>query len=1233
MTAEKHESADSGSLDRASEVFFAVRELDPAAQDEAITRMCGGDRDLESLVRLLLRGDKAPLPVESLAENIRAAQATRSIGSGTGGQGSIGTTPSIIGHYKIMERLGEGGFGIVYLAEQERPVRRRVALKIIKLGMDTKQVVARFEAERQALAMMDHPSIAKVFDAGATETGRPYFVMELVRGLPITEYCDLKKLSIRERLDLLAQVCDALQHAHQKGVIHRDIKPSNVLVTEAADRAAPKIIDFGVAKATTMRLTEKTVYTEFRQMIGTPEYMSPEQAGQAADDVDTRTDVYAAGVLLYELLTGSTPFDSRRLRSAAYGEIQRIIREEDPPRPSTKIATTRATLASVAQQRSIPPVKLTSTIQGELDWIVMKAMEKDRTRRYDSAGSLGRDIRRYLAGEAVQAAPPGRAYLARKFVVRHRGAVISAGLVVGVLVAGLVGTTVGFFNAETQRAVAVSEKTRADAKAEEARAAESASSRHAYSASMLSAWQAIALNQPGVVRMYLDAAPERLRGWEWRVLNSRLDTSVRSLPCPMPGWRAGEDAMAYRMVSHPDGRSFFTIRGFEIDAAQRWDSSTGQLLARYSRPADKPPDILSASRAIVSSDGSRLALYCGLPATQKPCAMGVWDLNTNSPLLRSDVSGIPAGDGLRGVSPDGSRAVRCSLDLHTISLQDVRAGATLATNNDASTVDGTFDSTGKLFACEDEHGTIRLLDGTTLAPIAVLRGHKNIIHGFAFSLDGRVLATASIDNTARVWDLSNDAHNSVVLEHPCAVEAVSLSSDASIAATIGSDRAIRVWNSRTGELLGLYSNERLVPGAVMVMPDGRTVAGREQDGTVRFWDITAESTVNLRGHHGYINSAQLAEGPGIIVSAGWDGWRGEPGCVRLWDDRTGDQIAAFGEPGDVAYTLAVSPRGRYAAVGITRASCAWTPADEQGDSRLVLVDLQNAHVVVHHLERLNLRTNRIFGLAFDPTGDMVAVGRLGALEIRRASDGELVHVRTEGLDGAFIQSPAWSPDGRAIACFPTQNNGQEIGAKEPCLLLRADTLATEHTFQTGSPFCLEFSRDSSRVFAAGRDGGMVRSFDARTGAALGTFKTHDGLVNGLAFSPDGSRLATVAGDEGDIIVWDTTTQPPYERVARFHEAGFVSSAVWDSTGKLLIGACDRTIRLWDDTPLRERVRAREDRKEALSQVEPLVSRLFDDLHDPARVVERVNADATLSPLHRRVAMQLVLKRSLEEPPP
>jgi len=345
-----------------------------------------------------------------------------------------------IGPYRLLQQIGEGGFGTVFVAEQSGPVRRRVALKVIKLGMDSRQVVARFEAERQALALMEHPHIARVFDAGTTPAGRPYFVMELVNGQPITEYCDAHTLSIRDRLALFDQVCTAVQHAHGKGIIHRDLKPKNVLVATQDEKPFAKVIDFGIAKATGSHLTEKTIFTEFQQLIGTPEYMSPEQA-EGSLDIDTRTDVYALGVLLYELLTGVTPFDPRALRSGGYAEIQRILRDVEPPKPSTRVSQLAATPSEVARARRADSQTLVGVLRGELDWIVMKALEKDRARRYETANGLAMDVRRYLSGEPVLAAPPSTAYRLRKFVRKHRVWGATAAAFFLVLVAGVVVST------------------------------------------------------------------------------------------------------------------------------------------------------------------------------------------------------------------------------------------------------------------------------------------------------------------------------------------------------------------------------------------------------------------------------------------------------------------------------------------------------------------------------------------------------------------------------------------------------------------------------------------------------------------------------------------------------------------------------------------------------------------------------------------------------------------------
>jgi serine/threonine protein kinase len=450
----------------ARRIFLEAIEKPDSQWTDFITLACGDDGELRARVEGLLQ---AHLQLGSFHDAQGPTPATVALGL-------VETAGAQVGRYKLLQKIGEGGMGVVFMAEQTAPVQRKVALKVIKPGMDSQQVIARFEAERQALAIMDHVNIARVLDAGTTEQGRPYFVMELVHGVPITKYCDDNHLTPRQRLELFLPVCQAIQHAHQKGIIHRDIKPSNVMVTLYDGKPVPKVIDFGVAKATEQKLTDRTLFTHYGMMVGTLEYMSPEQAEMSALGVDTRSDIYSLGVLLYELLTGSTPISGKRMRQAGHAEIVRMIKEEEPARPSTRVSESGDSLASISAQRRTDPSRLSKLMRGELDWIVMKTLEKDRNRRYDSASGLAADLQRYLNDEPVEASPPSSWYRMRKYVRRHRGALATATIVGAALIAATVVSSWQAYEAKMARRLAddrlgdVDEaKSRADASYQKAR--------------------------------------------------------------------------------------------------------------------------------------------------------------------------------------------------------------------------------------------------------------------------------------------------------------------------------------------------------------------------------------------------------------------------------------------------------------------------------------------------------------------------------------------------------------------------------------------------------------------------------------------------------------------------------------------------------------------------------------------------------------------------------------------
>ena len=642
---QKHEEA----------LFRAAVELPPDKRPAFLDAMCEGDAALRQRLEALLAAHEPAREFVNSPAPARGEKKTMVV--------SLPPTEepgASIGRYKILEKVGEGGFGIVYVAEQREPVKRRVALKIIKLGMDTRQVVARFEAERQALAMMDHPNIAKVLDAGATDAGRPYFVMELVRGIKMTEYCDQNKLSTKERLDLFIKVCQAIQHAHQKGVIHRDIKPSNILVTLHDGVPVPKVIDFGIAKATQQELTDKTLYTQLQQFIGTPAYMSPEQAEMSGLDIDTRSDIYSLGVLLYELLTGRTPFDAKELMSLGIDAMRKTIREKEPVRPSTKVATLQGEeLSTTAARHSVEAPKLISLLRGDLDWIVMKCLEKDRTRRYETANGLAADLKRHLNNEPVVARPPSTAYRFQKAFRRNKimfaaGTAIAAALLVGIIASTWqsVRATRAKHEALAAKAQAVAaqasesvQRQKAEANAqqalaaqaeetklrEQAQAEELAARQRAYASDMNVAAEAFAGNNLGraldlLNRQRPQPGQKDLRGWEWRYLWQQTRSDATFTLCQ-------ESSEIFSLAVSPDG-SLLAAGMRDQGGLAVWDLRKRQVLIhlankeRLVRAAFSPTEPLLAFTSSTApssgpaagdftalehrdaTDGRRIALGC-----------------------------------------------------------------------------------------------------------------------------------------------------------------------------------------------------------------------------------------------------------------------------------------------------------------------------------------------------------------------------------------------------------------------------------------------------------------------------------------------------------------------------------------------------------------------------------------------------------------------------------------------
>jgi WD40 repeat protein/serine/threonine protein kinase len=1100
------------------DIFIQVIQAEDPAQGTALVQeLCGQDQALRERVEALLNAHgRAASFLETPPADLTATTDNRPITERPG---------AVIGPYKLLQQIGEGGMGVVFMAEQTEPIERTVALKIIKPGMDTRQVIARFEAERQAMAMMDHPNIAKVLDAGATNSGRPYFVMELVKGVPITKYCDEKHLPLRARLDLFTQVCQAVQHAHQKGIIHRDIKPNNVLVAEYGNNAVPKVIDFGVAKATAHRLTERTMFTEFGQVLGTMEYMSPEQAKLNQLDIDTRSDIYSLGVLLYELLAGSTPLEGKRLQRAAFDEMLRIIREEEPPRPSTRLSSSNM-LPSIAANRLTEPTRLGKDIRGELDWIVMKCLEKDRNRRYETANALATDVQRYLADEPVQACPPSPSYRFSKFARRHSRALMTASvLTVAVVLAvlALAASTVLTRQANQKLHLSLDRER-------EAREGERVTTYFQRIALAEREWSA---NNLSSMERLLDDCPKDLRGWEWHYLK-RLRYGV------LPPLR--HDSPVYSVAFSSDGEYVATATkdGF----VRLWVAQTGQELRKWQAHEIN-------STCVQFSPDSRYLASGGWDAAVK-----VWDIEK---VLRREFeephhllkhSGRVWSVAFHPV--DGGRLASAGTTPNKkgeLKVWDMRTGQEALRLNGPTPFFGVqFSNDGQQLATASAGAELaQLWDAQTGKELLVLRVEKQGgVRGVAFSADGRRLAAASgyvnvhPDSEVVVWDARTGEEVSRLRGHVGGLASVTFSPNSRRLASAGLDQTVKVWDAVTGqETLTLRGHSDVIP-CVAFSPDGHRLASACLDANVRIWDATPldgepnPECHTLRGHQGAVTDVAFhPTDEGTLASAGTDG------MIRVWDAGSGTELYNLPNSGS---KLAYSSDGRRLAT---------LSPDPDGPVRIWDTTTQT--------EARNFGDNfdsidRDVCLAFSPNGKYVAVAGFGfAVRVRDASTGGLF----QDLQGHTwpIYGITFSPDGRHLASGSVDSTVR-IWDWTTGEMLRV--LQPKHTARVES---VAFSRDGSQLASAGLDR-TLKVWDTKNWKLLYERYDPTGAVHCVAFDRDG-RLVWGSTD-GTVKVWDGPGTEPH--VLRGHTS-WVQAVATSPEGRWLASASlDGTVKIWKSPP-------------------------------------------------------------------